>query len=83
MRIRVKVTKNEIDAGIPRDTYSCPIGQALRKQGFSPRVLEDSFTVSRDGYLLAGNMTAAAKKFITAFDGYKKVKPFETVLTAK
>jgi hypothetical protein len=75
--ITIKVTKGDIERGIPMNCSRCPIALAANRAGLvdasvSYRVL----WTGKDGYSKRSAIPRSALRFMAAFDKGRPVKPF-------
>jgi hypothetical protein len=82
MQIKVEVTQEDIDDGIPTDAESCPVALALRREfdveGVCPIIRVTHRTVSitaLDGRRLEGRLPDRARRFVNLFDDDSDVEP--------
>lgn len=74
MKLRIHVTAEDIAAGTRRDCETCPIAQALMRQGFT------DVSVSADSILFGPYWQPASDRvadFIHEFDEGLPVEPFD------
>ncbi len=89
MRLRIKVTKNDIMRGTREDALSCPIARACKRLGYAPDVTEEEIeiTCKETGRKYLAETPDVASDFINNFDdsnNLKRVfKPFEFTINAK
>ncbi len=89
MRLRIKVTKDDIMRGLRESALSCPIARACKRLGYEPDITDETIKITckktRREYI-AETPTRAAN-FITNFDApnnSKRVfKPFQFTINAK
>lgn len=78
--ITVKVTEDNIADGIEKDQMDCPIGIAIRDARGDKNTKDPDFIAVSRKFAMVRNdvyvLPPEAKRFIIAFDGRKKVKPF-------
>lgn len=75
--LTVKVTKEHIKKGEPKNCYSCPIALALKENKLhSVRIGLEDWSAVENGAFISGPLSRGAKKFIKYFDtGSNEVKP--------
>ncbi len=84
MKIRIRVTRKNIKAGIPRNHIQCPIAIAMRDAAIeTPSVGEKTdpycdFLLGKNKY--ESRLPQKAINFIERFDHGLKVRPFEFFL---
>jgi len=71
--MRIKVTQEDIDGGVPQDVRACPIARAMKRQtGKASKVgMWSAWTVEEDwqaGIETEYVLPPAAREFIRAFD---------------
>ena len=71
--ITCHVTQDQIDDGVPRSEYSCPIALALEGQFGKAEIRGDGESVTIDGERY--ETSQAAMRFIIAFDTRQIVSP--------
>jgi len=81
--MKIQVTEEHIEAGVREDCYLCPIALAIKEQVEIKSVSVAS--VANINYMSGTRkvykLSRAAINFIERFDGGKKVKPFNFVMT--
>jgi hypothetical protein len=79
--VKISVTQEHIDQGVPNRPCICPIGLAFRAAGFDVSVTyrDLDFFEPRPGGLFLGRLAtpSAVKAFQVAFDKGEPVSPFE------
>jgi hypothetical protein len=82
MRIRVKLTQEDIDDGIPTDAEACPIAtfilRHLCQQTIAPTVrvrYRTATIVYRSGMMMEAELPRKATRFIDRFDDGDPVDP--------
>ncbi len=76
--IRVNITKQDIENGVPGTTDSCPVALACRRKLKRFAVRVGTFNVWLNG--LVRVLPRKAVTFIVRFDQRKSVKPFSFML---
>lgn len=80
--IRVEVTQDDIDKGVPGRMSLCPIARAIKRLGYEDVVVLSSliqFSKTADHpykVVPGGLIPPRVKRFITRFDDNETVKPF-------
>ena len=68
----VRVTRQDIKNGVPKNNFSCPIAQSLFRAGLH-------YVSVRSTYVIAGcrtyRLSLAAQEFVRRFDNGIRVKP--------
>lgn len=73
----IKVTQEDIDKGKPKDTWNCPIARALfRATGWKWVVRANDYYRLAPARLYA-ELPECARQFVSDFDEYRVVRPFE------
>jgi len=79
MQFKIKVTKEHIAAGIPKDCKTCPIALAAQDAG-----LLDATVTTRDilwrtpeSWYMSADLPDVARKFVESFDALNTIEPFE------
>lgn len=91
MRLRIKVEQQHIDMGKPKSACGCPIALAIAEQMPKEWRTECDVVVRREEVLLydTGDIVGWAEMpvegmiFVSSFDRYEPVKPFEFDLEMK
>lgn len=81
--MKIKVTQKHIDCGVWGEGDKCPIAKAIRS---IPSIKKKSIYVNSTCCWIGTKLyrlPEVATKFVAAFDGEKKVKPFEFELDLK
>lgn len=75
MKQTIKVTREDIRNGRRKSTTSCPIANAIKRTFKKKNVCVGvgDFCIGKKEFLLSKR----AKGFISRFDSYKKVNPFQ------
>lgn len=85
----IRVTKNDIQRGIPGDPCSCPVARAIKRTFHWRYVGVDHESISRRGTMWGAewihqfDTPGIARRFIRKFDVKDKVKPFKFTLPVK
>lgn len=76
--MKVEVTQNDIDIGLPRSATSCPVARACNRAGFYGATVGVTRLLYFDGHQTVGiDMPSQVTNFIKAFDaGRRRVEPF-------
>lgn len=76
--MRITVTQEHIDKGLPGMTDECPIALAVKALGYDRVCVDDeSVEASRgEGRLFYGYLSDEATQFVHDFDGEIDVEPF-------
>ena len=78
MKLEVKVTQADIEAGIPGVYNECPVAQALKRLGCEQiDADEDRILLTHDNKRYVFKTPRAANHFIDDFDCDREVKAFE------
>lgn len=72
--MKISVTQDHIDAGLPRSPFSCPIALACQEAGLDNPGVDQVFI---DAVGVHAAIPPAASCFIGDFDGGRSVQPFE------
>lgn len=74
--IRIEVTREDIDKGVPGDPCRCPIALAAgRRFGGNPSVTYREIWKSLEGHERLGKLPPEAVEFATNFDEHLPVEP--------
>ncbi len=73
--MKIKITRKHIKSGEPESADSCPIALALMELGFDQTSLH-VFCSKIKANKAEIKLPISARKFISAFDDHKPVKPF-------
>jgi hypothetical protein len=74
--LKVKVTQKHINNGKPRKAAFCPIALALKESGYKGVDVGDIINV-KFGKFKPVYYNKRAEEFVSKFDDYQTVKPFE------
>lgn len=84
MRVKVFVTKEDIQKGRKKDSCLCPIALALKKifkvNAVGIEVRDDTVYHYTDTNTFSAMLPAKATKFVHSFDNGKTVAPFSMIL---
>lgn len=76
--MRIKVTAEDIKAGIRRDGMACPVALAIKRATGESDVLVGLEDANIGGYVFP--LPTKARNFIPRFDDLCEVKPIEFVM---
>ena len=79
MKLKIKVTQEDINNGEPCETMSCPVALALSRQLnlFNPVYVSYSYFSTDNKYVY---LPRSVKRFIHRFDSGEEVKPFNFII---
>jgi hypothetical protein len=89
MKIKLEVTQNDIDKGIPGNGYCCPIAISLSRHlnqndlGVDPFVTDQSISymnADTDCLSFTDYLPKLVQRFVKDFDSKREVEPFTTEL---
>ena len=82
-RIRINVTKRDIDRGIPYSSHACPVASAIRRHShLADYCVGPTYVVNGEGIIddVAIPLPEVAIRFVSDFDAGRPVNPIRFTL---
>lgn len=84
MKLKINVTQECIDAGVPTEPAHCPIAVAVENMGaYNIEIGSDWAIAEWNDRVINTELPLSAQEFIAAFDEDKPVEPFEFEIEIK